>query len=465
MGRDHDAPGLNQYADTKQKRRRGKRLPICSMICNHACMSVLKQIAVGLGETPKQIANRTTRLSRVDAERVLMLPPSAYADNKTPKIEQNEIWPLISHHGFNRASIFNHGGHGGIQQKALSFLLVHDGLVISNPLIDIKAIWDSGNRNQAATALDVVIRQIAEVEPLIEAGHLRFISSRPAFTDRARQSILDLFGIDTNLTVFANFEQAFFDVSPLNEKYYLEQIGDLYYRMGLKPPKPNSAEEGRKAIARLARALIYVSWQISSCAQTSSCDLTLTTGLEHELFDEALNRATNKKAASSANNARARTRHVKRLAIGAVPNLDSTELSIADAIALRKNDAFANFRDELKIAMNALPLSSVNGWAKSESEIVFEERMLQSVKELQAKTKKSSFKDRLKDSAMPMALGVASGAAWNAPTGITPTILAGATSIAGNTIYQWLKGRSEIQSDQIVVRYFSSLGGQAGQIK
>lgn len=423
-------------------------------------MSILKQITVGLGETPKQISSRTTRLSRVDAERVLMLPLSAYADSNTPETEQNEIWPLISHHGFNRASIFGHGERGNIQQKTLSFLLVHDGLVISDPLIDIKSIWDSGNRNQAAAALEAVIRQVAEVEPLIEAGHLRFISSRPAFTDRARRSILDLFGIDTNLTVFANFEQAFFNVNSANEKYYLTQIGDLYHRLGLESPKLMSAEAGRREIGRLARAFIHVSWQIASCAQASSCDLALTTDLEHELFDEILKRATNKKAASSADKARGRTRHVKRLAIGAVPNLDASELTIADAIALRRNDAFEDFRDKLKTAMNALPCPSVDGRVKSESEAIFEEYMLESAKELRAKTKRSSFGGRVKDSAMPMALGVASGAAWSASAEVGPSVFAEATPIAGNFIYQWLRGRSGVRSDEISIRYFSSLGGQ-----
>lgn len=425
-------------------------------------MSVLEQLANGLGDKPSRIVTSGFPLTMADLQRVVEVRPMTTADEPSTRTETNEIWPLISHHGFNRESLFGLGERGNIHQKTLTLLLAHDGLVASDPLIDIERAWFAGQREQALITLQTVVQQVARVESLIEKKYLRFEASRPTLTDASRQSILDLFGISPDLLVFVNFEQAFPDVQRsrrINEADYLSQVKELYSLMNLECPQMVSAEEGRGAITELASAVILVSWQLAVCAQDPSCDLTLSRNLEHRVFDEIVVRSAGQPNISQANRKRGKTRHVNRLAMGALPNLDAVGLSVADAIALRRDNAFENFREELRDAMNHLPIPFSDGQLTSEAEAAFEEQMRGAARKLREATKRSSFKGRVKQVSVPAAVGFVSSAAFAAPAGLTPSIFAGTATYAGVTIAQWLQGRRRVQGEKVAVRYFSSLGG------
>jgi hypothetical protein len=321
-----------------------------------------------------------------------------------------------------------------------------------------------GNQEQALTALAKVVQQVARVEPLIDKQYLRFVSTRPAFTDRSRQSILDLFGISPDLLVFVNFEQAFPDVESDrvdNEHGYLSQIQEVFRRFNLEVPHLTSAESGRRTMLELASAVIHVSWQISVCAENPSCDVTLTRPLEHRIFNEILARTTGNIRIAEAGRRRQKTRHVKRLAIGDLPNLSAVGLSVADAVALRHDNVFESFRAELRSALDDLPSTSEDHM-KSEAEAKFEEQMLEAARKLRAAAKNSSFRGRVQQAGLPAAMGVVSSAAFAipTPTGVTPAIFAGLTGAAAATLAQWLLARKKQQAEKVALRYFSSLGGE-----
>jgi hypothetical protein len=427
-------------------------------------MTVLEQLRSGLGDSPSRVVATGRRLTTMDLRRVVESRETTATHEPFARTGPNEIWPLISHHGFNRSSLFGVGERGNIHQKTLTLLLAHDGLVASDPLIDIERSWLAGDTEESLAALQVVVRQVAQVQPLIEKKHLKFEASRPAFTDQSRKSILDLFGISPDLLVFVNFEQAFPDAQwfrGIEEIRYLKKVRELFGRLNLEAPFMVSAEEGRQAITELASAVIHVSWQLAVCAQDPSCDLTLTSSLEHRIFNELIVRATGQFDVSEARRKKGRTRHVNRLSMGELPNLSAVGLSIPDAIALRRDNAFENFRTELRGAMDRLPEPSPNGQTDCDAEASFEEQMLEAARKLRESVKASSFGGRVKQGSIPAAVGFVSSAALAVPIGITPSIFAGLTTYAGVTFAQWFDGRKRVRGDKVAIRYFSSLGREA----
>lgn len=422
-------------------------------------MTVLEQLRYGLGDSPSRVVATNRRLSPLDLHRVTEAR-GLLSIQKPPEIPKpHEVWPLISHHGFNRASLFGLGERGDIHQKTLTLLLAHDGLVASDPLIDIERSYIAGDTDLSLAALQAVVEQVAKVEPLIEQKHLRFEASRPALTDNSRQSVLDLFGID--LVVFADFEQAYQDAQwyrGREEASYVEQTRELFELFNIEAPPLVSAEDARAAITELADAFIHVSWQLAVCAQDSSCDLTLTRALEHRIFDEIIVRASGQFDVSESDRKRGKTRYVKRLAMGDLPNLSATDLSIPDAVALRRDNAFENFRTELRDAMTNLPEPTADGQIKSEARAAFEEQMREAARTLRESVKTSSFRGRVRQGSVPAAVGFVSAAAFAAPAGITPSVFTGLATYAGVTFTQWAMGRSRIRGANVALRYFSSLG-------
>jgi hypothetical protein len=424
-------------------------------------MSVLEQLRYGLGDSPSRVVATNRRLTPIDLRRVAEARGNITVQDPPEKPGPHEIWPLISHHGFNRSSLFGLGERGDIHQKTLTLLLAHDGLVAADPLIDIERAWLAGDADQSLAALQAVVEQVAKVEPLIEKKHLRFEASRPALTDHSRKSILDLFGLSPDLLVFDNFEQAFQDAQWRrgdDEISYVKQARELFRLLNIEAPPLDSAEDGRAAITELASAVIHVSWQLAVCAQDPSCDLTLTRNLEHRIFDELIVRATGQFDVSESDRKRGKTRYVKRLAIGDLPNLSAVGLSIPDAVALRRDNAFENFRTELRGAMKHLPEPTADGQIKSEAKATFEEQMREAARTLRESVIASSFRGRVKHGSVPAAVGFVSSAAFAAPAGITPSVFAGLATYAGVTFTQWSMGRSRIRGANVALRYFSSLG-------
>lgn len=426
-------------------------------------MTVLELLQAGLGEKPSKFVKCSKKLGMNDAQKIMEAFEAASGSVSPPRNDPVEIWPLISHHGFNRASIFGLGERGDVHQKTLTLLLAHDGLVASNPLVDVASQWRAGQRLRALNALNVIIDQVSAVEPIIEEDILRFVSTRPALTDNSRNSLLQLFGLTSEMMPFQYLENLFMDVQNSPATYgqkYLHEIANVFTYMDLVPPPLASVDAGREATISLARALIYVSWQLAVCADNPHCDLALTHKIEHQVFDKIIFRSMDRNGFNVADEARGKTRYVKRLSIGEIPNLDSVGLSASDAVAIRKNDAFENFRKKFRGAMHELPASEVMGQEKSEAEAEFIERMQEAAKDLKESTKKSSLNKRLKDFSAPASLGICSSAGFAALNGdITSSIFTGAASGGALMLGQWLKGRKQIDGSKVAVRYFSSLGG------
>ncbi len=393
---------------------------------------------------------------------MITLRQSASREDTWLSPDRPEIWPLISHHGFNPQSLFGVAKQGNVYKKTLAILLAHDGIVASDPLVEVERLWEVGRFDEALTTFNAVVAQLALVEPLVDRGILRFESARPSFHEEKRLSILGLFHIPPDLQPFTNFEEAYPDAvyyGGSEEQSYVKQAREFYRVMGLPIPKMSSAAEARKAIHEMASALIHVSWQLAVCASQPHCDVTLSGPLEHRILDTILGHACNPIDGKEADRQRERTRYVNRLSIGTLPNLDTTELSVADAISIRRGDAFENFRNKLRHAMNDLSTGSIDEAPTTARSVVFEEEMQEAARELKQKVKGESFSSRLKPNGIDAAVGMAAAGVVDAATfNIGLAVSVGAGSALATTILQWLLGRDPGQ--KVAVRYFSSLSGQ-----
>lgn len=425
-------------------------------------MDVFGQLEEGLGCRPSRFVQRTVEARALDLERVINARQEAWALAPTKEVGPKEIWPLISHHGFNPHGLFGIGQTGDLHNRALAILLAHHGIVASDPLVEVESLWFAGRRAESLKVFRAVIGQISKVEPLIDSDHLRFESSRPSFTDQSRKAILDVFHLSPDLEAFGNFEQAFPDVlryRETNEQSYVEQVRELYGLMGLPCPSIVSAEQGRAAIHELATAFIHVSWQLAICSSSPGCDVTLTKEIEHRIFDVIIGVGTVAHP-DDLRRQRGRTRHVKRLSIGDLPNLHATGLSSADAAALRRDDAFEAFRRELASAMDRLPDESTVSRGSDNADAEFEGRMQDAAARLRSEVRRRTFRQRVKHESLPMSVGFATTAGLSVPAGIEVGVTAGPLAAIVVILARWLKGRGSLQGNEVAIRYFSSLGGE-----
>lgn len=426
-------------------------------------MGILEQLEEGLGCRPKRFARRPNGAAQADMLRVIGLRQSAPMEHSWPKPNQAEIWPLISHHGFNAQSLFGVGKKGNVYRKTLAILLAHDGIVASDPLVEVERLLEIGRSDAALNTFSTIVGQVALVEPLIDKGLLRFESARPSFHEEKRLSILRLYNLPPDLLPFSNFEQAYPDAvyyGASAEREYVGQAREFYRVMGLPVPQILSADDARRAVHEMASALIHVSWQLAVCASQPHCDMTISGTLEHRIVDTIMAHLRGPIDIRDVGRQRERTRHVSRLSLGSLPNLDTTDLSVADAISIRRGDAFGSFRNKLRFAMDDLSRDSINNELKSDGKVIFEEKMQEASRELKQKVKGESLSNRLKPNSMDAAIGLVVGGITQIPAldiGLATAVGAGATLTS--TILQWLVGRDPGQ--KVALRYFSSLGGQS----
>lgn len=381
-------------------------------------------------------------------------------DSNEPQRDAGEaigIRPLISHHHFNPYALFSDHKPESISNRALALLFAHDGLVLSDPTVEIATLLHAGQKTQALLRFREITEGLAEIEPLVDRGLLEFTPYRPKTTEDVRSQVLANFGIDPVMTVFANFDQAAIDAKrfeTLGGTSYVRQAATLFSRMGLEPPTHRNVEEARNGINVLWQALLHLSWSVSVCSADPSADLTLHSELEELLFSILVAEDLNLVDSTTAGHER--TRHFERLATGSLPNMKTLSLSIPDALALRQDDTFEAFRDGLHGALTAfdatlVPLASPLAAERAREDFQRQMRTLSS--QLEAATKRASFSDLVRDGSL--ACGIATVSL------IDP--LASIPLAAVSTLFAWLQGRRRTDGRAIAVRYATTLGAESGR--
>lgn len=148
---------------------------------------------------PSEVVDEGLTLRERDLELILDFWRSR--PQQPPAVKDGEIWPLVSHHTFaDRALV---GGSGrGVLQRALTMMLIHDGLVVADPILALERVRREQGMFAALQKFTAVTRDLAELEPLIGAKVLRTTSVRPDLSDDVRTAVLKVFGGSSCLRVW-----------------------------------------------------------------------------------------------------------------------------------------------------------------------------------------------------------------------------------------------------------------------
>jgi hypothetical protein len=376
----------------------------------------------------------------------------------------HDVYPLVSHHPFNELSLFGSGPRESIGERALMMLFAHDGLVCSDPMWEMLTLREREGLDAAATALTALTGRIAEVESLIETGVLLFRSVRPSLSSSSRSAVLRAFGVDSNMQVFTNFAEAADTAAMIGgseARSYIDQGAELSFRLGVLTPDLKSrnlveqVEETRQRVQRLGRALIHLSWQLAVASENDAVDLALANETETSLFEYLLDstgivRPHHREGA-------VRTRHLLRTAAGEIPNMDRIELSGADALAIRNDDTFAEFRQELHAALDELESRLADPLNSASAAAAFRARMADASAILKAGASKASFSQVVKASSIPIGIEAAVAASTSSDDQMRAAAFAGAGAVA-TVVWSWLQARQTPESTQVAIRYTSALG-------
>ena len=409
--------------------------------------TVLDVFQDALGVTPAAVVARGRSLTGADLALVMRARRSVTA---SPKFEASatEIWPLLSHHTYDNRSLFGGTGHD-IVPRTLTLLLLHDGLVIADPLETVQQAMRTRSESEAVQILNRVVNDLSRIEPLISGGLLRFTALRPSLQEANRAAVLRALGVDADMRVFTNFLEAASvvrEIPGLLQKEYAPQVRELYRLFGVRISPPSSVESAESLVRELAAAVIEVSWQFSVAAQDASCDLAFRGSLERHLAQALV-------ALGTKGDLRA-GRHLSALFLGRVPNLDSSKLTIRDAIAIRNEDSFEAFREAIHIGLDHLEVARLSRVPEHDRLAAFEELMRRESRLLRETAKRASFGDLVKNSSLPAALGVVSELII--PDGRAYAAAAAGVTVLGAVVWQWLLGRAD--RSPVSQRYFSMLG-------
>lgn len=420
-----------------------------------AAMDVLQQLCSSLGCTPSALVEKGRSAERSDLQRLIGQRSNA-EDQGAHRSATREIWPLISHHTFNAHNPFGITETGVLRKKTLMLLLTHHGVVASDPLVEVERLWRYKQVEASLARLNVVIRQMAQVEPLVSAGLMRFDSSRPAFTDPARRSVLEAFKVTPEFGDFTYLIEAYEESKHNGRKFeivYAQDVYILYDKLGQVCPPLHDAFEAFNAMRVLGEALIQLSWQFAVCSGTSACDITVSGELERSLFHSLVSRWGSAAPSSMISRQMERTRHFNRLSLGNLPNIDSMNLSVKDAVVLRKHKVFEEFRHTLTGAIDDyethLQASGVGKAAQG-----FAEAMDHASHAFQNQSRLSPI--RLASAGLiPFALSTVATLVPKEVLDPTSTVaLAGFLGVVGN----WAVAATRPQGQQVAVRYCVELG-------
>ena len=405
--------------------------------------------------TPSQFLRSGRNLTNADLESLLEQWALAETVQRSPT---KGIWPLLSHHTFGGRTLFRDDSGTSILPRALTLLLAHDGLVAADPLFDVQALIDSSRPDQARRRLLTVMEGLAAAEPLIRAGLLRFTAERPGLSDPDRSAVLNVFGLDSYMTVFRNFLEAAGTVAVRPRAFdstFRPQMGELYRRLSLRLPQLKDVDDAAGAIQELGASFIEVSWQLAVCARDGRCDLALDTELELEIMDIALASIDSDFVEVWEDDLGA-TRHFRRLSLGELPNLDTGRLTAADAVAIRRNDVFEAFRQLLSRELDVLDQDANDRGFVAQQK--FQDRMKLASQELLSQVQRTTLRSRLIAGTVPAGLASVS-AAFVHPDGPVLAASAAAGGTFGGVVWDWLVGRATSRRLAPARRYMSMLTG------
>ncbi len=197
-------------------------------------VTVLDVFEDALGSTPAVVASRGRALTAADLA-LVMSARRAVEESPTYEASSTEIWPLLSHHTYDNRSLFG-GGGDDLVPRTLTLLLVHDGLVVADPLETVQQVLRGRSESEAVQLLNRAVGELAQVEPLIAAGLLRLTSLRPALHEANRVAVLDAMGLGADLRVFTDFLEAAGvvpEIPGLLEKEYAPQVRQLFQSFGI----------------------------------------------------------------------------------------------------------------------------------------------------------------------------------------------------------------------------------------
>lgn len=363
-----------------------------------------------------------------------------------------EVWPLVSHHSYGNRGLFGVDNRS-LLPRTLTMLLIHDGLVVADPVQDVLRSWAGGHRDAALRQLQRTTEELAQVETLLTHGVLHLTQIRPALQDTNRNAVLKALGLTPDMRVFTNFAEASVALPDLPisfQQRYVAEAHELFSRFGLQLPQGEDSKAASKRVSDLAAAVIEVTWQFAVAADDSGCDIAVRGALEQHLAEAIINTGLESDLVSG--------RHFSRIALGKLPNLDATRLSVADALAIRRGDGFEKFRSSVRIGLNQLDAEQRSGALEHIAVGSFQDAMRESTLRLQEQVSRQSFKDMLIPGGVSAAVGAVSGLA----AGILDPVLGTATAATGSltgVILTWLYGQRSTPGNRVARRYLTMLGG------
>lgn len=415
-------------------------------------VAALQAYKESTGSLPSELVSSGYSLNSRDLETILAFREIASSNSSSSRETPKGIWPLVSHHTYGSRALFG-VNPSQLLPRTLALLLLHDGLVVADPLEAVRRTYLMRPTFEAVAALNRATAELSRVEPLLECGAMRLTPLRPTLSEEARIAVLTAMGLGEDLRVFTDFLEAACVLSEfpgLLHREYAPQVCELYRMFGLLVREPETEEKAVLLVKNLAAAVLEVSWQLAVAALDPWCDLAPRGKLERHLLTALIDQGLIEKNEFH-------TRHFSTLEAGRVPNLDSERLTVADAIAIRRGDEFASFRLEVSQALSAKEASEGQGKHLREAEWEFEERMKRKAIQMQKVVKRSSFLRQLTGNSVTLSLGsltafLSGSAVMSAGAGALG--LAGAT--LADVIYQWALGRRP--GARVAHRYYSMLG-------
>jgi len=137
--------------------------------------------------------------------------------------------------------------------------------------------------------------------------------------------------------------------------------------------------------------------------------------------------------------------------------MDRIDLSDSDALAIRSDDSFAEFRGDLHAALDDFE-SVVADRADADRAVdAFAARMADAADRLKRRAAKASFAASLKNSVVPIGIEAAVAATSSSDEQLKSAAVATGGAIAA-VVWSWLHARSHQQGARVAIRYTSMLG-------
>lgn len=414
------------------------------------------------GKTPAEVMSARRTVAEPDLQHLLTVHAQWTPPSHTPA--PGTLWPLVSHHTFPSATELRglRAEPAVLTSRLLVQLLGCHGLVLADPLRSVAVTYDRLGAEKGLQALTDVVARLAHLQPLLAAGVLHVTTASPTLTDPDRVAVLNAFRLD-DLSVFSGMTEwgEFVQDDPAHmQRKFVAEVVTLYSVMGVPAPDLGfcSVMKAKQAVAELAAALIELSWQVSVCAREPTCDIFVGDGLERRLLDALMKKATDGDMADIGADAGGPLRHMERLAAGALPLPDASRFNTADALALRHDNSFEQWRLTLNKALDRYETSLTTFGREQAARSSFIEAMQEASAELRRDARRSSFADRFSEESVPAGVGVV-GAAAMAASGSLPEA-AGWAAATGATavLWKWFRARSKT-STNVMHRYVALFGG------